>query len=102
MQHTESYPDQGSDPFFLHWMCRVLTSGLPAKSLIGIGIYIYILLIYFWLHWVFIAAHGLSLVAVSRGYSLVAVNMFLLLVASPVTGMWVLEHRPEVAAHGLT
>ena len=41
MQHTESYPDQGSDPFFLHWMCRVLTSGLPAKSLIGIGIYIY-------------------------------------------------------------
>ena len=28
---------------------------------------------YFWLHWVFIALHGLSLVAVSRGYSLFAV-----------------------------
>ena len=24
---------------------------------------------YFWLHWVFVAAHGLSLVAASRGYS---------------------------------
>ena len=28
------------------------------------------LFIYFWLHWVFIAAHGLSLVAVSGAYSL--------------------------------
>ena len=27
------------------------------------------LLIYFWLHWVFVAARGLSLVAVSGGYS---------------------------------
>ena len=82
MQHTESYPDQGSDPFFLHWMCRVLTSGLPAKSLIGIGIYIYILLIYFWLHCVFIAAHGLSLVAVSGSYSLVEVHGLLVVVTS--------------------
>ena len=32
-------------------------------------IFIY-LFIYFWLCWVFVAAHGLSLVAVSRGYSL--------------------------------
>ena len=30
----------------------------------------FILFIYFWLHWVFIAVRGLSLVAVSRGYSL--------------------------------
>ena len=28
-----------------------------------------ILFIYFWLRWVFVAAHGLSLVAVSGGYS---------------------------------
>ena len=28
---------------------------------------------YFWLHWVFVAACGLSLVAPSRGYSVVAV-----------------------------
>ena len=27
------------------------------------------ILIYFWLHWVFVAAHGLSLAAVSRAYS---------------------------------
>ena len=25
----------------------------------------------FWLHWVFVAVHGLSLVAASRGYSVV-------------------------------
>ena len=25
--------------------------------------------IYFWLHWVFVAVHGLSLVVASRGYS---------------------------------
>lgn len=28
----------------------------------------------FWVHWVFVIAHGLSLVAVSTGYSLVAVH----------------------------
>ena len=31
---------------------------------------LFILFIYFWLHWVFVAACRLSLVAVSRGYSL--------------------------------
>ena len=31
-------------------------------------IFVY-LFIYFWLHWVFVAAHGLSLVAASGGYS---------------------------------
>ena len=30
---------------------------------------LFILFIYFWLRWVFVAARGLSLVAVSRGYS---------------------------------
>ena len=59
---------------------------------------------FFWLHWVFIAAHGLSLVAVSEGYSLVAVQRFLTVVASLVWSMgsrahgfhscnsWALEH----------
>ena len=28
------------------------------------------LFIYFWLHWVFVAARGISLVVVSGGYSL--------------------------------
>ena len=31
---------------------------------------LFILFIYFWLHWVFMAACGLSLVAASGGYSL--------------------------------
>ena len=35
--------------------------------------------LYFWLLWVFTAAHGLSLVAASRGRSLVAVCRLLLL-----------------------
>ena len=42
----------------------------------------------FWLHWVFIAIHGLSLVAVSRGYSLVAVRGLLIVVDSHA-----MEHR---------
>ena len=32
--------------------------------------FIYFLVIYFWLRWVFVAVHGLSLVAVREGYSL--------------------------------
>ena len=31
--------------------------------------FIYFLFIYFWLHWIFVAARGLSIVAVSGGYS---------------------------------
>ena len=34
------------------------------------------LFIYFWLHWVFIAAHGLSLVVLSGGYSLLPFEGF--------------------------
>ena len=36
---------------------------------------------YFWPHWVFIAARGLSLAAMSRGFSLVAVCGLLIAVA---------------------
>ena len=39
---------------------------------------------YVWLHWVFIAARGLSLAAASRGYSFVAVHRLLIVVASLV------------------
>ena len=46
------------------------------------------LLIYFWLCWVFIAAHGLSLVAECRGYSQVAVGGLLIAVAFPVVEHW--------------
>ena len=31
--------------------------------------YLFIYFIYFWLRWVFVAVHGLSLVVVSEGYS---------------------------------
>ena len=36
---------------------------------IYIFINLFVLFIYFWLHWVFVATRGLSLVAASRGYS---------------------------------
>ena len=44
--------------------------------------------IYFWLHGVLVAAHGLSLVAASRGRQLVVVHKLLVAVASPVA-----DHR---------
>ena len=39
-------------------------------------------IIYFWLHWVFIAADGLSPFSACGGYSLIAVQGFLVAVAS--------------------
>ena len=42
--------------------------------------------IYFWLHWVFVAACRLSLVALGRGYSLVVGQGLLIAVASLVSG----------------
>ena len=42
----------------------------------------------FWLCWVFVAAHGLSLAAASRGSSLVAIQGLLIVVAPLVA-----EHR---------
>ena len=60
-------------------------------------IYLFIfinLFIYFWLHWVFVAARGLSLVAVSGRLLFVAVCGLLIAVASLVV-----EHG--LSAHGL-
>ena len=60
------------------------------------------LFIYFWLCWVFVAAHGPSLVAASRGYSSCGVQ------AShcggfSCFGVWALGVRASVvAAHGLS
>ena len=68
-------------------------------------IYLFILFIYFWLRWVFVAARGLSLVVVSRGYSLLRCAGFslrwLLLLRSTGSrhagfsscGSWALECR---------
>ena len=44
----------------------------PSSSLLTFCLTFKLLLIYFWLCWVFIAVHRLSLVAASGGYSLVA------------------------------
>ena len=41
-----------------------------------------------WLCWVFVAVSGLSLVAASEGYSLVAVRGLLIAVASLVAEHW--------------
>ena len=40
--------------------------------------------LFFWLRWLFVAAHGLSLVAASGGYSSTAVRRLLIAVASLV------------------
>ena len=48
----------------------------------------FIILFYFWLHWVVLAAHRLSLVVVSRLSSLAVVGGRLIVVASLVA-----EHR---------
>ena len=44
--------------------------------------YITIFLFIYWLHWVFVAIHGLSLVSVSESYSLVVVQGLLIAVSS--------------------
>ena len=54
-----------------------------------------------WPHWVFIAAHGLSLVAGSRGYS-AAVMHRLTAVGSLVAEHWALGEASVVAAHRLS
>ena len=65
------------------------TSSLPIHLLMDIeaflALFIYLIL---WLWWVFVAACGLSLVVVSGGYCLVAVQGLLTAVASLVV-----EHR---------
>ena len=46
--------------------------------------------IYFWLYWVFVTVHGLSLAVASRSYSLVAVHR-LLIVGFSCCREWALE-----------
>ena len=50
--------------------------------------FIYFFKFYFWLHWISVAEHGLSLVAAGRGCSLASVCRLLTAVASLVA-----EHR---------
>ena len=76
---------------------------MPIKTLFVLPcaiFFILILIIYFWLHWVFVAARGLSLVAASRGYS--SLRGLLIAVASRcrawVLGTW----ASVVVTHGLS
>ena len=55
---------QGWFPLALTGLISLLSKGLSRVNFISF-------LIYFWQHWVLVAAHGRSLVATSRGYSLV-------------------------------
>ena len=58
--------------------------------------------IYFCLHWAFVAVHGLSLVAASRGYFLVAVHRLLIAVASLVVAPRLKSIGSVVLALGLS
>ena len=61
----------GQPPITKNYLVQNVSGAEVEKPCFGIEILFYfILFIYFWLPWVFIAAGGLSLVAVSRGYSL--------------------------------
>ena len=58
--------------------------------------------IYFWLHWIFAAVSGLSLVVASGGYSLLQCSGLLIVVASLVRkhGLW--NAGSVVVAHRLS
>ena len=68
----------------------------------GSGVF-FLRFIYFWLHWVFVAVHRLSLVAASGGYFLVAVLGLLIAVAFLVAehGLWD-SQASAAAAHELS
>ena len=69
--------------FFISVIVFLISVWLSFKITFFISIFIY-----FWLHWVFVAVHGLSLVAASRGYSLLQCAGFSLwwLLLLPSTG----------------
>ena len=51
-------------------MAKYLVKTLLYGNIFLISVYLFIYFkIYFWLHWVFVAARGISLVAASRDYS---------------------------------
>ena len=58
-------PRPGLEPMSPALAGGFLTTVPPGKSLVFKKIYLF----YFWLHWVFVTARGLSLVAASGGYS---------------------------------
>ena len=73
---TTAPPGKPSPPVLSTHSSCLLTFLIPPELLFFKKI------IYFWLHWVFVVVRGLSLVAVSGGYSFVAVHGLLIAVAS--------------------
>ena len=57
---------------------------------------------FFWLHWVFVAACGLSLVAVSGGLLFVAVHGLLIAMASRCRARALETRASVVVVHGLS
>ena len=62
-------PRPGLEPLSPALAGRLSTTAPPGKPLFLFLIFIYSFIYVFWLHWVFVAAHGLSLVEASGGYS---------------------------------
>ena len=58
--------------------------------------------IYFWLHWIFVAVSGLSLVVASGGYSLLQRNGLLIVVACLVMKHGLCSAGSVVVAHRLS
>ena len=79
----------------------ILVSVISSKSFCHLCIYLFTLN-YFWLCWVFVAARGLSLVAASRGYSLVSVPGLLIAMASLVAEIVLWSVQASVAVQGLS
>ena len=77
----------------------ILASSHESQMFFYIYQFIYL---FFWLHWVFVAVHGLSPVAVSGGHSLLRCAGFSLPLASLCCGAQALGSRASVVvARGL-
>ena len=70
------------DQWFLMWLLHVTEGSDDGQQFLSVRKFL--IFVYFWLHWVLVAAHGLSLAAVSGVYSLDVVCRLLIAVASLV------------------
>ena len=75
--------DSGSTFLYICWPCV----DLPWRTIYSYPLAIKLKKIFFWLHWVFIAACEFSLVAASGDYSLIAVLGLLIVVVSLVAAL---------------
>ena len=98
--HVTARQKTGAEPHLFFFFFNI--GYIPCVVQYILVAYFIYLFIYFWLRLVFVAAHGISLVAVSGGYSLLPCTGFslrwLLLLQSPGAGFsscasWALERR---------